>query len=95
MSLKPTELEKILKMVVDLGVVGPASLDDMKQEYGISTATANRWLKEARHLGVRIACDRSLDGPPQYVVVNWDQIGPKAQKWLQLEEQQRQLLEEA
>jgi predicted transcriptional regulator len=58
---------------------------DLKREFGVTDTTIHRWLTDLRHYGADIVSMNRGKNRHAYVVVNWEEIGPMVNRWLELE----------
>lgn len=78
------ELLKTLYLIRALGS-GPLSSAELQAGLGISRATLNRHIADARHMGADI---EAVQGKRTwlYVLGNWSACEAKVRRWIELEE---------
>lgn len=85
-----SEQEQTLRLVMILGRE-PQTMAGLCRHFNVQRQTVGRWMRHARHLGVRIVKDTDADGVPVYVVLNYDAVAPTVEHWLDLEREQARI----
>ena len=86
------EMLKTLRTIAD----GTGRTEDLTKDLGISQNTLRRRITDLRHLGadiVPVRASGAKTGPWAYVIRNWRQIKPMADKWSKLESERDKVLE--
>jgi transcriptional antiterminator len=94
-NLTDSELCKTLQALFLLSSE-PKTIVELCDHFGVSRQTIIRRMSLAKHLGARIAMERTLDRTaPAYVILNWPEIAPRALRWMELEKEQTRIFQEA
>lgn len=80
------ELTRQLEFAWRVGQGERRSAKEWAAQFGVRPVSIHRWAGDLRHLGVDIGQFRQC-----YVIENWEEIGWRVGRWLELEREQEEL----